>query len=328
MPPDMPRIIYQSPHVPAEWIAAHGCAPCRITPETGIGEAHAGMGVCPYAAAFIQAAAMDKDAAAIVLTTSCDQMRRQAEILSGMAACPVFLMHTPTAVAAPTAAPLYREEILRLGRFMQTLGGAPPLPGFLAEVMAQYDAGRRRLRAVRAMLSARAFSATLMCFQRGDWSVLDALTPETIATGGVPLALAGGPLRCADLCLFDEIETAGGQVVLDATSTGERSLPPPFDPEALHASPLDILLDAYLGHIPEAFQRPNAGLYRYLIALCQDRGVRGIVLRHYIWCDTWQIEAARLEEKIALPVLRLDVAEEDDSARQAGRLQAFLETLI
>jgi benzoyl-CoA reductase/2-hydroxyglutaryl-CoA dehydratase subunit BcrC/BadD/HgdB len=165
-----------------------------------------------------------------------------------------------------------------------------------------------------------------MHWQRGDWSVLDALSPETAMPSSVPLALVGAPLREPDLCLFDEIEAAGGQVVLDATTTGERGLPPPFDQQAMKEHPLDTLLNAYL-HIPDAFQRPNTRLYEYLLTAFKARGVRGVVLRHYVWCDTWQIEAARLEEATTLPILHLDVCEEDDSVRQDRRIQAFLEML-
>lgn len=133
-------------------------------------------------------------------------------------------------------------------------------------------------------------------------------------------------MRESDLCLFEEIEAAGGQVVLDATTTGERNLPPPFALDAVNEPPLDVLLNAYL-RIPDAYQRPNTGLYAYLRREFRGRGVRGAILRHYVWCDTWQIEAMRLEEATGLPVLRLDIGDEDDSARQSGRIAAFLETL-
>lgn len=319
-----PCIIYTSPHVPAEWIAAHGCVPCRITPETGINSTHSGMGVCPYAAAVVRSMLQHPDAAGIVLTTSCDQIRRQAELLAKATKRSVFLLHVPTAVEAPTALPLYREEILRLGRFLETCGGNTP--SHLAATMSRYDVARNKLRTSRNMLRGRSFSAALMRWQRGDWSVLDMLSPETTAPSDVPLALVGSPLRESDLCLFDEIEAAGGQVVLDATTTGERSLPPPFDHKEMQEHPLDILLAAYL-HIPDAFQRPNTNLYQYLKTTFKIRGVRGVILRHYTWCDTWQIEAARLEEGTKLPILHLDVGEEDDSTRQMGRIQAFLEML-
>jgi benzoyl-CoA reductase/2-hydroxyglutaryl-CoA dehydratase subunit BcrC/BadD/HgdB len=67
-------------------------------------------------------------------------------------------------------------------------------------------------------------------------------------------------------------------------------------------------------------------LYHWFQEAFTARGVRGIIFRHYVWCDTWQVEAQRLREKISLPLLELDAAEELDSARQKGRIQAFLET--
>lgn len=321
-----PLILYNSPHVPAEWMAAHDCLPCRITPQRGATHTYPGMGVCPYAAALIGEAAHHVGASGIVLTTSCDQMRRQAEILEEMTDCPVFLMHIPTAVHAPTARVLYREEVLRLGRFMERVGGVAPTMTHLAAVMARYDDARRRLRAMGESLCGKAFSAAVMQFQRGDWSVLDMPPPEPVAGTGIPLALTGGPLRMSDFCLFDEVAEAGGRIVLDATGTGERALPPSFDTAMMGEYPLARLVEAYLG-IPDAFQRPNTGFHAYLRSALPQRGARGIILRHYVWCDTWQMEAARLEDATGLPVLRLDAGEEDDSMRQAGRIRAFLEML-
>ena len=324
MSPDGPRILYTSPHVPPEWIAAHDCAPCRITPESGVGTVYSGMGVCPYAAAVMRIVKEQPDAAAVVLTTACDQVRRQSELLAEVSNRPVFLMHVPTSEESPTARPLYRDEILSMRRILEHCGGTPPEAAYLAETMAHYETARERLRAAREWLGGRAFSQAIMRFHYGDWSVLDAPCAEQEALSGVPLALAGGPLRPSDVCLFNEIEAAGGQVALDATTTGERSLPAPFDSRILRESPLEALLKAYF-NIPDAFQRPNTGLYAWLRAAIAERGIRGIILRHYVWCDTWHIEAARMEEATALPVLRLDVGEEEDSARQAGRILAFLE---
>jgi benzoyl-CoA reductase/2-hydroxyglutaryl-CoA dehydratase subunit BcrC/BadD/HgdB len=238
-------IVYHSPYVPAEWIAAHGFTPCRLTPSGREESSFPGMGVCPYAAAFVQAASIDPDTTAIVMTTACDQMRRLSENVEETADRPLFLMHLPAAVEMSTAMPLYREEVLRLGRFLEKIGGARPDAARLAETMTRYDEARRALRAARDRLKPRTFAEALMRFQRGDWTALDTMEPDTVPRRGTPVALAGGPLRSADLVIFDEVEAAGGWVAIDATSTGERTLPRPFDEQALHSDPMEELLMAY-----------------------------------------------------------------------------------
>jgi benzoyl-CoA reductase/2-hydroxyglutaryl-CoA dehydratase subunit BcrC/BadD/HgdB len=147
--------------------------------------------------------------------------------------------------------------------------------------------------------------------------------------GAVPLALVGGPLADEDSGLFDLVERAGGRVVLDATEGGERTLPAPFDPERTRAGPLEELVDAYFGTIPDVFRRPNDRFYRWLGQQIASRGVRGILFRRYLWCDLWHAELDRLRQWSPVPVLDFDVVGEDDSAlaRTAGRLEAFLEML-
>ena len=182
-----------------------------------INSTHSGMGVCPYAAAVVRSMLQHSDAAGIILTTSCDQMRRQAELLAKMTRQPVFLLHVPTAVEAPTALPLYREEILRLGRFLETCGGNAPTP--LAATMARYDVARNKLRASRNMLRGRSFSTALMRWQRGHWSVLDSLSPETTSPSAYLWHLLAVPCENRIYVCSDEIEAAGGQIVFDATTT-------------------------------------------------------------------------------------------------------------
>lgn len=192
---DRPRIFYNSPHVPAEWIDAHGFQPSRVTPATGFGGIYTGMGVCSYAAALIHETARGSDGAAIVLAASCDQMRRLAERLAAETPRPVFLLGVPTAVEAPTARPLYREELQRLGRFLERLGGKPPEPSGLAEVMARYDGARNRLGSLRRKMSARSFSGGADALSKRR---LDRIGPIAVRTcrgrrhtpriGGEPIA--------------------------------------------------------------------------------------------------------------------------------------------
>jgi benzoyl-CoA reductase/2-hydroxyglutaryl-CoA dehydratase subunit BcrC/BadD/HgdB len=118
-------------------------------------------------------------------------------------------------------------------------------------------------------------------------------------------------------------------VVLDATEGGERTLPGRFDPERTRRDPVEELVDAYFGTIPDVFRRPNDRLYQWLGAQMAARGVRGILFRRYLGCDLWHAELYRLRQWSPVPVLDFDAVGEDDSAanRTVGRLEAFLEML-
>ena len=137
-----------------------------------------------------------------------------------------------------------------------------------------------------------------------------------------------------DDALLDLIERAGGRVVLDATETGERTLPAPFRAEELAADPFEELVAGYFDAIPDVFRRPNDRLYAWIGREVAGRGVRGLLVRRYVWCDLWHAELARLRHESAVPVLEWDVVGEDQpcaatlpSTRDTSRLEAFLEML-
>ncbi len=296
----MSSVVYCCPFVPLEWVEAHGVAPGRIVPQERAGGVEVFAGICPFARAFA-GSALAADAAGIIVTTACDQMRRIADWLSERSARPVFLMNVPS-TCTPAARELYASELRRLGDFLVTLGGKTPSNEHLAEIMLQHDAERAARRAQAASSDRRR---------------------------GLPLALVGGPLLREDFGLFRLIEQAGGRVVLDGTETGERTWPAPFDRVRLAADPFAELVQSYFGTIPDAFRRPDTLLHDWLGREIAAHGVRGVILHRYVWCDNWHAEVYRLRETLRVPVLDLDGsgAGGSEEARAAARIRAFVEML-
>jgi len=60
-----------------------------------------------------------------------------------------------------------------------------------------------------------------------------------------------------------------------------------------------------------------------------ERKIRGIILRSFLWCDAWHAELYQLKQKFNLPVLDIEVSGEDKQspAQTIGRINAFLEML-
>lgn len=294
------RVVYSSPFVPAELIAAHGFVPDRAVPRRRSAPPE---GVCPYAQAFADGVRAGEGAAAAVFTTACDQMRRAVETVQGRDAPPLFLLNVPHTWQTAGARRYYAAEIDRLSRFLCALGGASPADDDLARVMREHDDARRAGVAASGGRTAPAGAA-------------------------VPLAVIGGPLSADDRALFDLIARAGGAVVLDATEHGERALPLPFDRRRLDGDPRGELAAAYFDGIQDAARRPNTELYRWLKTRLAARAVRGIVFTHYAWCDTWHAEAARMREWARLPFLCLELAGEAGAAPVlGGRVEAFVEAV-
>jgi len=284
------------------------------------------VGLCAYARVFADHATRDPQADAVVVTTVCDQLRRITELPPLSEGPPLFLMNVPTTWQSAAARELYLGELERLGRFLVDLGGSSPTPDQLAAVMIDYDRRRAALRALRTRLSARAFSESIARFhERGE---IDLDVPDTARPSrGIPVALVGAPLLEEHLELFDLVERYGGEIVLDATETGERTLPGPLDRDALTADPLEHLADLYFGRIPSAFRRPNDPLHHWLQRELAARGVRGILFKRYVWCDLWNAECERLRESVELPLLALDTDDQGLDRAVRTRVQALIEVL-
>jgi benzoyl-CoA reductase/2-hydroxyglutaryl-CoA dehydratase subunit BcrC/BadD/HgdB len=257
-------------------------------------------------------------------------MRRAFDILIRTCDVPAFLMNVPNTWLSLAAQKLYLDELKRLSLFLIRIGGQSPSDGVLVETMLRYDDARHSIRAVRPYLSAKQYAEAIAAFGREGFTEISSdITSSGPIISGVPLAIVGGPLMKQDFELLDTIKQSGGRVVLDATETGERGLCAPFDRRRLRNELLMELVDAYFGGIQDASRRPNSELYKWLKRELSERGVRGIILRRYVWCDMWHAELGRLRDRTDLPVVDIDTAgdNETDRHRTVNRIRAFLEML-
>ena len=262
--------------------------------------------------------------AAAVFTTECDQMRRGAEWFARQSDHASFLMHVPTTWQTPDVRALYVDELKRLGRFLASLGGCEPDDDRLAEIILEYDQARQVLRERCRTLPARAAAEAMAEFHRSGAAAAGDTAAASAA--GVPLALVGGPMLRKSLDLLDRIEQAGGRIVLDATVSGEMTLPRSADRERAEREPLAELADMYFGSIPHAFRRPNTRWTQWIERELAERGVRGVLFLRHLWCDTWHAELGRMKEWASLPVLDMDVSDDGNTlGRLTMRVESFLE---
>ena len=327
---EIKRLIYSCPFVPAEWIAAHGLHPSRILPRSAKAatSVNISIGLCPFTRAFIHEAVTNDQAAGIIVTTTCDQMRRGADFIQSQSKTPLFILHVPTTWQTAGVHKYYLEELKRLSRFLEELGGKAPSNDELMEVMLDYQAKRNELRTWQGQISARQYTEAIIKFNRDGTVDLDTGKRE-VRADGIPVALVGGPIMTEDLCLFDQVAESGGRIVLDGTTSGERTIVGTFNRRRLRDEPLMELVQAYFGGIPDAFRRPNSQLYEWFKEKLKEREVRAIIFHRYLWCDTWHVEVQRLKEWTELPVLDLDGCDNDTNTqhRTKVRIQALMEML-
>jgi benzoyl-CoA reductase/2-hydroxyglutaryl-CoA dehydratase subunit BcrC/BadD/HgdB len=325
----MTTVAYCHPLVPPEWIAAHRLQPQWLQPERSHAAAR---GACAYAGSVVEAATTGGlPAAALVLTTVCDPMRYAAAVIDRHGRQPVFLFNVPSTWQTPVAGQIYLGELRRLGKFLVQLGGKSPSADELIHQMQAFEAARSALLAAQDHLSARQLAEGMLCVRGNpaDCIVSPPAPVSQAAQGGIPLAIVGGPLVEEDFDLFDLIDRLGGRVVLDATEGGTRLLPAAFDPLRMAADPLAELARAYFAAALDVFRRPNDPLFAWLERQLAERRVRGVLFRHYVWCDLWHAELYRFRACCPVPVLEIDVHHDDHGAgaRIAGRVEAFLEML-
>jgi len=324
----MKKVIYSDPFIPAEFIYAYGLKPSRIAPSQNIaGSLDIREGICPYISSFISYI-KSEDADAIIVTTLCDQMRRCSELIKNETETPIFLFNLPSTWQTKTALDIYTYELKRLGRFLLKIGGEEPTSDELTDIMKKFDNSRSILRSLWNRISPRIYAKTILRFyEHGEPDFKIPTSPPD--DKGISLALIGGPLPESELDLFDIIEENDGKVILNGTENGERTFPAPFDYNQIHLDPLRELVKAYFGSIPDVSRRPNTSLYDWLKREIYERGVRGIIVRYYTWCDLWHGEIQRLKELCYRPVISINA----DSVypgvieRTRTRIEAFIEQL-
>lgn len=266
------------------------------------------------------------DVRAMVFATTCDAMRRGAEI--GMdERIPRFLFHVPATWQGPGAHGQYREELKRLGRFLERLGGSAPSAATLSEQMQRYEEGRENLLACREFQTSRGHAEEVARFHStGEVACGEPATAR--AKTAIPLLLLGSPLREDDLHLLDLLDRAGGWVAVDGTEFGEREWPRRFDRRRMKEDAFEEMADAYFGHIPAIFRRPNSRFFEWLGEEVRRTPAKGIVFAAHPWCDLWRAELPRIREAGGLPVLAIGLAGEGlaDGALTT-RIQAFMEMI-
>ncbi len=307
-------VAYSSPFVPAEWIAAHRLTPLRLTPGPSV--VAAGAGICPFAHDFLQASQVPGVADGVIFTTTCDQMRRFAE--QARASLPTFLMNVPATWQTTEAVGLYVAELRRMSEFLITLGGHAPTAEELRQTMEAFDKIRRN-----GSFESRAQWEKDRGGAAGDTLPMNLASSEK---GFIRIALVGGPLRKQDAWIAEHLQHAGATIVLDATETGERTLPAPFDEARVRTDPLAELARAYFLTIPDAFRRPDSLLHDYLSREVQARRIRGILLIRCVWCDQWHAQVARIKDSLGVPVVEIDLGQDDhDTPRIKTRIDSLLD---
>ena len=288
------------------------------------------MGICAYAKYYAsQLGNLTADDFAI-FTTACDQMRRISELATSRTQAKVFLFNMPTTWQSKNARNLYKSELDRLAKTLSRASKIELNDEKLFQQILRFDKLRTQLRSAIKNISATQACKIFDYFrEHNSLPEINKCPSKSPCENAPKIALLGGPVLHRDRWLLEEIESAGGCISLDATTTGLRSLPGNYDLEIAKTNPVQAMTNLYFDTIWDAFRRPDFKLYDWLNSQIAEQNISGIILHRYVWCDTWQAVVSTLENRTNLPVLNLDSDDEDLSNRQRIkiRIQAFLEML-
>ncbi len=360
----MKRICYNSAYIPPEWIEAHGFQPFRPCNHKPFNENRAPIsvdGCCTWSQVYITQATMHENVAAVIVASICDQLRRSSEALNtpGRHHTPTMLLHIPATWQSESAQRCYRDELHRLGNFLESIGGTSPTPGRLKSILIAYEVKREDVRMQLQTMTGRE-RATALAAMHGDTNGKpehahraprvphfdcaaakcaheDTLCPsgqsvapratESRDSSATPIALLGSELPRYQWWLFDTIKQHGGHVALDATDYGQRGLPEPIDQSLIDNDPFEAMASAYQ-QIPHIRQRPNDRFFDWLLNAIKQTNVKGIILRRSLWCDLWHAEVHRIKQLSPIPVIDIDLDVDATTCERAeGRIAAFLEML-
>lgn len=290
----MKTLVYDSPFIPPEWIAAHGWRSKKIIPSIKIKAPNLQIdsleGLCPYARAWLSTAVADSDSDALVMTTSCDQMRRLAEVATERLSLPVFLMHIPRTWQTNESLSYYKKELMRLGDFLVKLGGVK---------------ANEKLEIDKTECSHKTYSNNQ----------------------GIPLALIGSPILRELIALFDKIRKLGFQI-FDTTRNGIISHTIALELSKWETLSFDELANIYFNNIPDAFRRPNTLLYSWLKEQIIIHDIKGIIFHRQVWCDLWAAETERIRGICGLPTVVIESGGDDETPlRMHTQIETFLERL-
>jgi benzoyl-CoA reductase/2-hydroxyglutaryl-CoA dehydratase subunit BcrC/BadD/HgdB len=144
---------------------------------------------------------------------------------------------------------------------------------------------------------------------------------------GPRILLTGSTLASGDSRVIDLIEDSGGVVVIEEFDEGLR---PYWTNVSLDGDCMTSLARSYfMERVPPAWFRPARERRDFLIKLCRDFQVDGVIWYHLMYRDSYKTESYVFQEQLkrmtGLPML---VLESDYDPSEIGPMQTRVETFI
>jgi len=159
-------------------------------------------------------------------------------------------------------------------------------------------------------------------------SVYDKLKGQTMQKREGPrILLTGSTLAMGDSRIFNLIEDAGGNVVMEEFAEGVR---PYWENVSTNGDPMKALADChFMKRKPPAWFRPGKERLDFLIKVARDFKIDGVIWYHLMFRESYKTESyffpRRLKKETGLLML---VVESDYDPSETGQMRTRIETFI
>jgi len=209
---------------------------------------------------------------AVLGATTCDQMRRNLEIITRDLGIPVFIFNSPRTAENPISRDFARREFLRLAEEVSSWAGTAVEPRRLSEAIRRRRELSERIKSLCGLNGAELprmtggeYLALIQLFETTAADYLEKHLPEIEKVvcerrspwGKKPLriALLGSCMGESDDQIVELIEESGrAAIVYDAVCTGSRAL---GDETPLPGDPYDALLSIHHDQVLCPFRLPH-----------------------------------------------------------------------
>lgn len=334
---------------PVELVEAVGAIPFRILQATPEAELRGGKFLSSDSCSFCKSmlGGLDRKEVrvdAVLGATTCDQMRRNLEIIKRDLSIPVFVYNSPRTAENPAARTFALKELKRLAMEISSWAGIPIDPVRLNKVIHRRRELQRRIRSLRetnkspfSRISGTDFFALVHLFESTSSDCFEDHLPEIekaviysalkYQKESLRIALLGSCLGEGDEQIVQLIEESGRAVIVyDSICTGSRALDGDIP---LPEDPYEALLTIHHDQVLCPFQLPHSRLFESVARDVERLRIQGIVYKTLKFCHHWGFEARRFKDVLGLPFLHLD---HDLSPSALGqmrtRIHAFLEQLV
>jgi bcr-type benzoyl-CoA reductase subunit C len=341
---------YICTYTPVELLDAAGYFPVRILGRMGSvsrADSHLQVFACSLARSALDTALSGEldFLDLMVFSHTCDTIQNLADIwAANVTNSPVHVISTPVQVDTSHALEFYRQELVRMRRFLEAERGSRIADDELAASIREYDEHRAMMRRLYALRQAnpQCLSGRDMLLVVLSWFLTqrkthlhalerllrDVESTEQMTADNRPRVYVVGSV-CTSPDYIIAIEDAGCVITGDDLCTGSRAFLPEAPPDG---EPLERLAQMYLSRSPcPAKHCPGYDPATHVLEQARESHAEGIIFLLTKFCDPWAFDYTYVHETLrnaGVPSLLLEIEQHVPPSEQLRtRVSAFAEML-